>query len=562
MKRLLVICLLFCLVWNGSCGSLIPSDREESEKPDQAEQVDLLTRLEHLSFRNKYRAVSETGRKYLDRISGTDIEGKFRILVAEAELELDNPSAASGMIEPVLEGDFPETVKGDAAFIKARLNLVRGNQKESIENILYSTVLKGNEAHISRAEKILKENDVILTAGEIRDLADRYRSSPLLEMVLKRHYRNSPEDIDIIEEIRAEGLAEDSLKVPRAHPPFRVGLICPLTGKYEALGRSFIRGAYVALKEGRRNGINNIELVIGNTRASALEAQIMADRLINDEKVDIILGGISNSSTVAAAQVAQASNTVIFSPVSNLEDISAIGDYVFQITVDYEPEIIALARVAAGRLGLERIAFLAADTPFNREMELLFREEIEREGARLCQAEYYLEGSTDFRDNIEKIRRAAPEALFIPAEKNDLVLIMPQLSFYEFGVQLLGLSRWDSSDLIYMSGKDMSGAVFPEETRQERDRERYLSAAAFVNEPAERVNHFEIRGYIGMRQIINSISGMSGEADVKERMHRILNRKVHPFIRMAGGEGITFYTVRNGEKNKFITYKLSTSRRN
>jgi len=562
MKRLFLICLLSCLVWSGSCGSLIPSDREKSEKPDRAERVDLLTRLEHLSFKNEYRAVSETGRQYLDRVSGTDIEGKFRILVAEAELELNNPSAASAMIEPVLEGDYPETVKGDAALIKARLNLIRGNQKESIENILYSTVLKRNEAHISRAEKILKENDVILTAGEIRDLADSYGSSPLLELLLERHYRDSPEDRGIIEDIRAEGLAEDSLKAPRKHPPLRVGLICPLSGKYEALGRSFIRGAYVALKEGRRNGIDNIELVIGNTRASALETQIMTRRLINGEKVDIILGGISNSSTVAAAQVAQSAETVIFSPVSNLEGIAAIGDYVFQTTVDYELEIIALARVAVRNLGIERIAFLAADTPFNREMEILFREEVEREGALLCEAEYYEEGSTDFRDNIEKIREKAPEALFIPAERNDLVLILPQLSFYEFGVQLLGLSRWDSSDLIYMSGKDMSGAVFPAETRQERDRELYLSAAAFVNEPAEKVNHFEIRGYIGMRQIVNSISGMGGEASVKERMKNVLNRKVHPFIRVAGGEGITFYTIRNEEKNKFLTYKFTTSRRN
>ncbi|MBD3178810.1 MAG: ABC transporter substrate-binding protein, partial [Candidatus Latescibacteria bacterium] len=461
-----------------------------------------------------------------------------------------------------LKGEYPDFITADALIIRAKLNLAGEKNRNALEDLLLSTSLRKNQAHIREAERIMQSAGVILSPEELSELAGRYSESALLEILLKMHHGHSDRHTQVAGEILPGYFRADSLRRGSYQSPFKVGIISPLSGKYAALGRSFVRGAYVALKEGRDKGISNIDLVVADTKASALESHLVTRKLTSEENVDIILGGISNSSTVAAAQVAQANRTVIFSPVSNLEGIDAIGDYVFQTTVDYEAEVIALARVAVRELGLERIAFLAADSRVNREMELMFRKEVEREGGIICLADYYQEGSTDFKENIDRIRSSAPEALFIPADRNDLVLIMPQLSFYEFGLQLLGLSMWDSSNLIYMSGKDMSGAVFPGETRQNHQRELYLSAAALVNEPVENVNNFEVRGYQGMRKIIDALyMGFGENSTVRDRMRRLLNRRAHPFVRAAGNEGITFYTVRNGEKEEFLTYKFSLPRK-
>jgi len=557
MKKLFIVIILLTAV---SCGSLIPSGKK-SEEPDGPIEGEFFEELEQLYSRQDYRKVIERGRSYLDGLSGKDAGGKIRIMVAKAELQLGNRTDASEMADEILGGDYPENILANALLIKARVNLSEDRDREAVENILNSAEIFGSKQHILEAERLLNQTEIDLTRTDIAEIGRRYSDSPLLRPLLEKRYREVPEERDLIAKMLERDYGVDSLSVATGGSPLRVGIICPLSGKYEALGESFIRGAYVALKEGRKNGIVNVEMIIGNTRANALEARKVTGRLIDEEKVDIILGGISNSSTVAAAQVAQGNRTVIFSPTSSLEGIEEIGNYVFQNAIDYELEVIAVARVAVRNLGIRRIAFLALDSPYNRELELLFRREVEREGGVLCAADYYMEGSTDFKDNIDRIRKAAPEALFIPSDKSDLVLIMPQLSFYEFGVQLLGLSMWDSSDLIYMNGKDMSGAVFPAESREKSDRALYLSAAAFVDEPVENINHFEVRGYMGMREIMNIMSAGGEGATIRDRMERALKNRAHPFVREAAGDGITFYIIRDARKEEFITYRFSYPRR-
>jgi len=557
MKKLFIVIILLAAV---SCGSLIPSGKK-SEEPDDLIGGGFVEELEQLYSRQDYRKVIERGRSYLDGLSGKGAGGGIRIMMAKAELQLGNRAGASEMADEILGGDYPENILANAFLIKARVNLSEDRDREAVENILNSAEIFGSEQHILEAERLLSQTEIDLNRTDIVEIGRRYSESPLLRPLLEERYREVPEERDLIAKMLERDYRVDSLSVAAGGSPLRVGIICPLSGKYEALGESFIRGAYVALKEGRKNGIANVKMIIGNTRANALEARKVTGRLIEEEKVDIILGGISNSSTVAAAQVSQGNRTVIFSPASSLEGIEEIGDYVFQNAIDYELEVIAVARVAVRNLGIRRIAFLALDSPYNRELELLFRREVEREGGVLCAADYYMEGSTDFKDNIDRIRKAAPEALFIPSDKNDLVLIMPQLSFYEFGVQLLGLSMWDSSDLIYMNGKDMSGAVFPAESREKSDRALYLSAAAFVDEPVENINHFEVRGYMGMREIMNIMPAGGEGAPIRDRMERALKNRAHPFVREAAGDGITFYIIRDARKEEFITYRFSHPRR-
>lgn len=551
MKRLLLIPLLLSIF---SCGSIITPGKGD-KGIDRDEGKDVLTDIKRLAYNKDYSGVIKMGRSYLERDPETGVGGRIRVLVGKAELETGNPPGAGEVIEPLLKGRYSDRVKADAHLINARVNVIDGKFAEAVEDLLRSTILERNEAHVSKAERILGEIDYVPTGREIKALTSHFRGSPLMRLLLENYKKYSGMDRGFIDELFDDYYGTDSLEAAGRDSSFRIGIICPLSGKYKPLGESFMKGAYIALEEARRDGIDNIELIIGNTRASPLEAQMITRHLINEEGVDVIVGGILNSSTVAAAQVAQAEGTVIYYPVSTMERIELIGGYVFQTPVDYEREIIALAEVAVINLGVGRIAYMAADNTFNRELEILFREEVERRGSRVCVAEYYTPGSTDFKANIDRIKRYAPEALFIPADKNDLVLIMPQLSFYEFGIQLLGLSSWNSSSLIYLNGKDMSGAVFPAETARDHERDMYISAAELVNEPAERVNNFEVRGYIGTRQVIDLIASGSGKDTLRDRMFDFLNRRVHPYIEAAGNDGIPFYRIRDGSKEEFLIHR-------
>jgi branched-chain amino acid transport system substrate-binding protein len=327
---------------------------------------------------------------------------------------------------------------------------------------------------------------------------------------------------------------------------YHIGVLCPLEGRFAPLGESFLRGASVALKEARLRGIKNVELVVGDTRGNPLEARAVAGRLINEERVDALLGEVLSSSTIAAAQVAEASKTVFLSPVATEEGIGDIGAWIFQTTSGSEVEIAALARMACERLGLRRIAFMSSNDLSSHRVALLFGDEVERLGGVLCAAEFYPEGTTDFADVIARVRAAGPEALFIASDTEDLILILPQLSFHEFGVQLLGTNEWNSKRLIRMVGKDLEGALFPADTDTRSAEQSYVNACALVKESVGETNQVVIGGYRGARLLIDALAKCkSGGEPLKEEVSRVLEKRRHPFVDLLSGDGILFYTVKS-----------------
>jgi branched-chain amino acid transport system substrate-binding protein len=337
---------------------------------------------------------------------------------------------------------------------------------------------------------------------------------------------------------------------------FRIGVLCPLEGRFAPLGESFLRGAAAALKEARVKGVKNVELVVGDTRGNPLECRAVAERLIDEERVDALLGEVLSSSTIAAAQVAELASVVFLSPVATEEGIADIGSWVFQMTTGSEVEIAAIARMARERLNARRIAFMSPDDLRSRKNALLFEDEVERLGGELCAAEFYPEGSTDFAESIGRIRSLAPEALYIASDTEDLILILPQLSFHEFGVQLLGTSAWNSKRLIRMVGKNLEGAVFPADIDSRSGERLYLAACARANEPAGEINQVLLGGYRGTRLLVEALTKIkSGGEPLKDEMARLLEKRRHPFLELLTGDGILFYTVKSERLVEFDTLK-------
>jgi len=335
---------------------------------------------------------------------------------------------------------------------------------------------------------------------------------------------------------------------PAEAPRRRIGVLCPLEGRFATLGESFLRGASIAVKEARSKGVRNIELVVGDTRGNPIECRSVARRLVEEERVDALLGEVLSSSTIAAAQVAELSKTPLLSPVATEEGISSVGEWVFQTATSSEVEIVALAKMASGRLGLRRIAFLSSDDLASRIVARFFRNEVERLGGEMVIAEFYPEGSTDFAESIGRVRAAHPEALFIGSDTEDLILILPQLSFHEFGAQLLGTSAWNSKRLIRMVGKDLEGAIFPADIDQMDGERLFMNACSLVKESAGEIDQVVIGGYKGTRLLLEALAGVqSGGAPLREELSRLLEKRRHAFLDLVAGEGILFNTVK-GER--------------
>jgi branched-chain amino acid transport system substrate-binding protein len=436
--------------------------------------------------------------------------------------------------------------------------------------------IAGGDSIDAEARESLSDLVSLLSRQQLADLAEAYPASPGIDLVLGRSLIMAVEagDTTVAGDLRdrlanldgehpvpplVEGRRIPTHVQSRRSPDRetihnRIGLLCPLTGRFSALGKEFLKGALVAVREAREYGIKTVELVVGDTKSSSLETREATLTLIEEEKVSAIVGGVLSTTTITAAQTAQYQGTVLYSTVASEDGIGDIGDHIFQIRSDFDIEIAAVARIACIEMGLRRIAVLAANTTAMGHLISNLESEINRSGGILCSVEQYEPGSTDFKLNIDRMRRTNPEALFLPSETEDLILILPQLSFYEFGVQLLGTSEWDSSRLMRMVGRDMEGAVFPARASSDSYRDKYLAAAVLTGDSSGETNRFVIGGYIGVREIIEVMetrreSGLS----LRDELEKKMGFKRHPFLELADGAGIPFKIVRDEEAEWYIT---------
>jgi ABC-type branched-subunit amino acid transport system substrate-binding protein len=270
-----------------------------------------------------------------------------------------------------------------------------------------------------------------------------------------------------------------------------IGVLLPMTGRYEAFGTLVKRGIDLALKL-HNSSKTPLRVIYRDTEGDPTRARKEAVALANEERVMAILGPLTGSASIAASVSAQQNETPLLA-LSQRASIPEVGPYIFRNSLTSRLQVRALARYAILQKGLRSFGVLAPDSRLGREMAELFSEEVLKLGGLVIDEQSYPEDANDFRNQIlhlmgkpaerEKVdylQKSEEEllddlflpdlpeypattfdALFLPDYADRIGLIAPQLAFY--GIQdlpLLGINGWNSPDLLPLAGRYVEGAVF------------------------------------------------------------------------------------------------------
>lgn len=83
-----------------------------------------------------------------------------------------------------------------------------------------------------------------------------------------------------------------------------------------------------------QNPDKKVELIVEDWKCNGKDATSAAQKLITIDKVDVILGWLCSSETIAAGKIAQDNKVPLLSPGSSAPSISEIGDYVYRFWND------------------------------------------------------------------------------------------------------------------------------------------------------------------------------------------------------------------------------------
>jgi ABC-type branched-subunit amino acid transport system substrate-binding protein len=337
---------------------------------------------------------------------------------------------------------------------------------------------------------------------------------------------------------------DPGLAVARAD---RIGLLAPLTGEYAALGQALFDGALLAVEEHNRLTGAELSLVSRDTRSDEVDAVLAARELIEDEGVIAIVGALLSTTTVSVATLCEERGVSLVSPTAVKETIKDLGPHVFQTNLTKDRETRLLVRVAVRGMLRERFAILHPDTDQGRSIADRFALELERQGGQVVATAAFNNEMTDFAVPIIQLRDAAPEAIFVPANANEMRLIAPQLIFHDLRAQLFGLSSWNNSLLLREAGASMEQAVTPSEValipEDKRLRFEELWRRRF---PQTSSTPIALKSYMAALQVIDSLDPEG--RDTRQRLRLRLEENLLEMEPKGGDETTApLRVVRGGE---------------
>ena len=200
-----------------------------------------------------------------------------------------------------------------------------------------------------------------------------------------------------------------------AQEELRIGLIAPVTGPFAQVGTDMTNGFKMYLDEVNSNFAGaKVNLIIEDSQAKPDTAVTKAKKLILEDHVQLLVGGVLAPEGYALAPVSTAEKTVYIASVPAADDLTQrqLGNYPYFIRTSWtssQPHH-PLGQWACDQ-GYKKIVAIAADYAFGYEVVGGFQKAFEDCGGKIIQKIWPPLGTKDFGPYIPTIKDDA-DAVF------------------------------------------------------------------------------------------------------------------------------------------------------
>jgi len=182
--------------------------------------------------------------------------------------------------------------------------------------------------------------------------------------------------------------------------PYTIGCLLPLSGPYKVYGYRALKGIELALN---RMYVANMappfKLIIKDTGSDSSNAMQAVVELA-DLQVAAIIGPIITAEVAAIEAEIQGIPIIT---LTQKEDITAIGDYVFRNFITPAMQVDAIVSYATNILEIERFAILFPNENYGQTFMDLFWDKVITANGKIVGVETYDPDQTDFIDPIKKL---------------------------------------------------------------------------------------------------------------------------------------------------------------
>ena len=240
-----------------------------------------------------------------------------------------------------------------------------------------------------------------------------------------------------------------------------IGVVLPVTGRYKtSFNIPVSQGLELALHEINTKHAGSLELnLIVEDDQSTVEGAVDAfKRLSQRDDISVILGPSTSGQTKEAFPIAQENQVVAISPTSSAQGLSAIGDFVFRISLATDVLVPSGIEVTHATLGYQSAATIYDEADvFSTDSDTAVREALAAKGIEILTTQTFKGGDTDFSKQLTEIKALNPDIIFfssLPAEKSGMLLQADEL-----GITAPFVLRTLTIDDVEAAGEAAEGAM-------------------------------------------------------------------------------------------------------
>ena len=248
---------------------------------------------------------------------------------------------------------------------------------------------------------------------------------------------------------------------PAKPEAYKIGFINHLTGDAAVYGQSMKKGTEVALDEiNAAGGIKGVpvEVIYEDDRFSAADARSAFLKLVETDKVPVIMGSGSSTVSLALCPLAQEKKVVQISPASTVPALMDCGEYFFSLMASDTAQAPEWVRVLE-HLGRREAAIMYMNYDYGIGVKGTFVAEMESAGYGVLIAQPFEVGGADFRTEILKVKELNPEVTFIVGSAREAAIVLKQARELGFDTQWVTCVSIVTKEVPELAGKEATEGI-------------------------------------------------------------------------------------------------------
>ncbi|MBV9086400.1 MAG: ABC transporter substrate-binding protein, partial [Acidobacteriaceae bacterium] len=211
---------------------------------------------------------------------------------------------------------------------------------------------------------------------------------------------------------------------------FKVGVITSLTGNQAAFGQAHKNGYTIAVNElNAKGGIMGkpIELVYYDDQSRPDQAVQGVSKLVDQDKVPIILGAYSSESTRAIIPVVTQKQVPVIIPTAVADNVMESGSpWVFRICAGSGSFASSTLDFLKNNGDPKALAIVYENTNFGQSNNKSMTDAATKAGLNIVDTEAYQASSPDYKALLQRVKSKNPEVIYFASYLLDATTLMRQ----------------------------------------------------------------------------------------------------------------------------------------